>query len=448
MWIIWRSILREHVGPFFLAFAVIFFILVLDLLIDIMDSILGKGIGVGTVLQLFVLNFAWMIALAVPMACLVAVLMAFSRLANDNEITALMSAGVSPALLVIPSAIASLVVAAALIWFNNAVLPEANYRARMLMNTLREQKPAISLKSREGMFITDFPGYSMRVDRVVLESPSPTGPVTGSRLEGILIYQYDQAGGSKPTVVSAQNGTIEIWDGGATIRLVLNDGEMSQVDPNDPGSYLRTSFSRQTIVITDRERQSSDRLRRGENYRGDRELSAKAMLERERVYELQIAEANKRIAGLRADPSMDAEYLRTQVASEERVREGYERFADQYLVEIHKKFSIPVACLVFVLFGAPLGMMSRGAGRGVSIVASLVLFVAYWASLIGGEQLADRNYIEPWLAMWGANIVIGGSGVVLLFTMTRNLRIASLFEFLPRKLEARRARKSAKGSVD
>ncbi|OQB35021.1 MAG: putative permease YjgP/YjgQ family protein [Candidatus Latescibacteria bacterium ADurb.Bin168] len=126
--------------------------------------------------------------------------------------------------------------------------------------------------------------------------------------------------------------------------------------------------------------------------------------------------------------------------------------ANQYRVEIHKKFSIPVACIVFVLIGAPLGMMARGTGRSVAIVASLVLFLLYWASLIAGEQLADRGFLPPWLAMWGANIIIGLWGIALLFSVTWNVRMASLMELVPRAIEARRSRKAsssaAKGFVD
>ncbi|HPU84563.1 MAG TPA: LptF/LptG family permease [Candidatus Latescibacteria bacterium] len=449
---IWRAVLREHIGPFFFAFAVVFFILVLDLLIDVMDSILGKGIAVGTVLQLFVLNFAWIIALAVPMAVLVSVLMAFARLANDNEITALMAVGISPSSLVVPSVVAGGFVAAGLMWFNNAVLPESNFRARVLLNALREQKPAISLKNREGQFITDFPGYVLRVDRVMLESPGAGEEASGSRLEGILIYQFDQAGGTRPTVVTAKSGTIEIWDGGATVRLVLNDGEMSQVDSKNPESDIRTQFKRQTIIIADRQRGNPEQLRRAEGFRGDRELSSAAMLERARMYDRQVEAVDARIASLVADTGMAADYRRQQIASEERVRQGYRQMANQYRVEIHKKFSIPVACIVFVLIGAPLGMMARGTGRSVAIVASLVLFLLYWASLIAGEQLADRGFLPPWLAMWGANIIIGLWGIALLFSVTWNVRMASLMELVPRAIEARRSRKAsssaAKGFVD
>jgi lipopolysaccharide export system permease protein len=86
---------------------------------------------------------------------------------------------------------------------------------------------------------------------------------------------------------------------------------------------------------------------------------------------------------------------------------------NEYLVEIHKKYSIPVACIVFVFIGVPLGIMARRGTFGVAATLSLGFFLLYWASLIGGEKLADRGFIAPWIGMWIANIVLGALGIYL-----------------------------------
>ena len=96
-----------------------------------------------------------------------------------------------------------------------------------------------------------------------------------------------------------------------------------------------------------------------------------------------------------------------------------DRRAKEYLVEINKKYSIPVACFVFVLVGAPLGVMARRGGFGVAASLSLGFFLLYWASLIGGEKLADRELLEPWVGMWMANIFIGIVGVILTLRIAR-----------------------------
>jgi lipopolysaccharide export system permease protein len=81
-------------------------------------------------------------------------------------------------------------------------------------------------------------------------------------------------------------------------------------------------------------------------------------------------------------------------------------------VEVHKKFALPVACVVFVLIGAPIGMRVRRAGPAVAFL-SIGFFLFYYVCLIGGEELANRLLVPPWFAMWIANLVLGAAGLDL-----------------------------------
>jgi lipopolysaccharide export system permease protein len=113
-----------------------------------------------------------------------------------------------------------------------------------------------------------------------------------------------------------------------------------------------------------------------------------------------------------------------------------ERQMDKYLVEIYKKYSIPVACIVFVLIGAPLGIMARRGGFGIGIGLSFSFFLLYWACLIGGEKLADRDITSPFVGMWIANIVIGAIGLLLTFRSARESLVidwTALSRFVPRR---------------
>ena len=108
---------------------------------------------------------------------------------------------------------------------------------------------------------------------------------------------------------------------------------------------------------------------------------------------------------------------------------------DEYLVEIHKKYSLPAACLVFVLIGAPLGVMARRGGFGVAATLSLGFFVLYWACLIGGEKLADRGFVTPFWGMWFANVVLAVVGIYLTLRIGKEslvIRWATLQRFVPR----------------
>ena len=124
--------------------------------------------------------------------------------------------------------------------------------------------------------------------------------------------------------------------------------------------------------------------------------------------------------------------------------EALERQIDQYWVEIHKKYAIPAACIIFVLVGAPLGIMARRGGFGIAATLSLGFFVLYWAFLIGGEKLADRAILSPFWGMWGANIIIGAMGMYLTFKVGRETILInwSVFErFIPRRWRTQLSRR-------
>jgi lipopolysaccharide export system permease protein len=96
----------------------------------------------------------------------------------------------------------------------------------------------------------------------------------------------------------------------------------------------------------------------------------------------------------------------------------FELRAEQFEVEIYKKYSIPFACILFVLVGCPLGIISRRGNFGTSAGISLAFYLFYWISLIGGEKLADRGFFSPFLSMWMGNIIIGIVGIIVLIRVS------------------------------
>jgi lipopolysaccharide export LptBFGC system permease protein LptF len=137
------------------------------------------------------------------------------------------------------------------------------------------------------------------------------------------------------------------------------------------------------------------------------------------------------------DPLLQAQTLSAGVTTSLFQLDVVRRQIDQYRVEIHKKYSIPVACLVFVLVGVPLGIMSRRGGFGTAATLSLGFFIIYWACLIGGEKLADRDIVSPFVGMWAANIVIGAVGVYLTVRSAKETLLINwgfLQRFVPKRL--------------
>jgi lipopolysaccharide export system permease protein len=431
--IIFRHILRAHFAPFVGSFFILMFLFVLQFMMKFMDQLAGKGLSGAVILELMMLNLAWIVVLAVPMAVLVATLMAFGGLSSNSEITAMKASGVSLYTMMFPVLLVSGVVTYLLVQFDNRVLPEANHRLKTLTIDIRRKKPTFTLVP--GLFSGDLPGYSMLVHKTFAES---------NNLEGVIIY--DHTNPNKNVLITAKRGVLSFSSDYRRLIMDLFDGEIHELNNIDYKSYRIIKFERQ--VLTSRT-EGFDFERSSDNAfsRGDRELSAGAM--RYIVDSLQTQEdaGRKRIDALNAglqqklftgsigkqsdayrswrsiesytNLSSQLAMLRNSLDGELATYNYLDRTIKEYWVEIHKKYSIPVACFVFVLVGAPLGVMSRRGGFGMAASLSLGFFLLYWASLIGGEKLADREFIEPWLGMWIANIAIGALGIFLTYRIAK-----------------------------
>ncbi len=428
MWILSRYILREHIGPFLFALFVILFVLILDFIPQMLDMIIGKNIAIWTVVKLLVLNLAWMMALAVPMAVLVCTLMAFGRLTGDKEILAIKSLGINMVRLMVPVIVAASLIGAGLIWFNNSVLPDANHAAANLRSDIGRLRPTFQL--RPGVFVNDIPGYVILVDRV---------DYVASKIWGVVIY--DRTNPSVARTITADSGTVEYSAQGESVTFHLMDGQLHEQDLGKQGSYRLSEFRSQTFRVENLETELRETK---QDYRGDREMSSVMLLDRVHSFEKELADYRQSILHdsdslFSAILSRPAKITERQSRTDEQWQrlvtgQTYNDFVSigrlmktrrsqlytsvksisKYRVEVHKKYSLAAACLAFILIGAPLGVVSRRGSMAMSVGISIGLFTVYWAFLIGGEQLADRLIVAPWVAMWTANILMVAIGSLLL----------------------------------
>lgn len=435
MGILRSYILRLHLVPFLLGLSVVTFILEMDALIQYMDLIVTRGVPVGVVAQIFLLSAGFVLAMSVPCAVLVAVLMTFGRLSQDNEITAMRAGGVNLATALSAPLGASVVLAALLTLFNNHILPDANHAFVNLMVDIGRMRPTVKLQ--EGVFITDFPGYTLLVQSVNGRT---------NEMNGVTIYQSRPGG--QPATIFARKGVLFYTPDGRTAVLELKDGEIHEIPPDEDGArrYRRLVFKTHTINIPGA---GAFLERSARETRTDRERSAHDLLQVRDSVSRQYAESarqhKERLLGLGAPHEAivaltpEREPLPTRLAAwfsrdvlhrdpEDRValgqpvvraeldmwrleREALLKREAGLSVEVHKKFSLPAACVVFVLLGAPLGMRVRRTGPAVAF-ASVPFFLFYYLCLVGGEELADRLLFPPWLSMWLPNLVLGAWGVI------------------------------------
>nr|BCX01127.1 MAG: permease [Bacteroidota bacterium] len=462
-----RLLLRAHIGPFLFAFSLLMFLLLLQFLARYLPELVGKDLGAGTILELIAYNLAYMVVLAVPMAVLVAALVAYGDMAEFHELTAARAAGIHLLQLMRPTLLVGALLMVLMAVFAAEILPRANARARALWIDIRQTRPAFAL--RPGTFYTGLEGYSIYVERIE----------NNGRLHGLLIYDYAE-GFNRTAVITAREGILQFRAGGRTLRLVLQEGAVDRQIGLPSGTdhrYERMRFQELVLYFdlseyrlvrsesgpqrgTDRTmtlgelRAAADTLRR--EIRGDRlRLERESRLFRRdsvlRAWDelltppapgdtllyrrlLAAQQAKPRSAGgklhalLGAPPdsallwahraAARARMLRNQADNAANLLSWRRNRIAQYEVEIHKKLAVSVACVLFILLGAPLGATVRKGGIGTAATISTFCFLIYWVLLIQGEKMADRGHIPPWLGMWGGNLLFGLLGLWLTYRAT------------------------------
>lgn len=430
-----RYILRQLVAPFIFAVSALTLLMMLDQLSKLFGKLIGKGLGWRVITEVFALSVPFVLAVIVPMAVLVAVLYTFNRMAADNEIAAIKASGVSLFRLTLPVLIAAGGVALGLVWFNDSVLPESNHRLQLLRQSISRKSPTFALSERtvnevmrRKLFL-----YALRIDQET------------NLLEDVTIWDA-----SRPTVVRtifADSGSMQFNENQTELYLTLYDGVVNEAETTAPDQFERTWFDVQFMRVPDI---GNELERQDSQMRGDRELSLDSL--RAKVSEnlelaeqagqtsqaLSIAYTGKLLGGLVAhdsippdssdavvtgwrtgrriaSPASAVNTYRSQAAQESR----YVQAASRLEVEYWKKFSIPFACIVFVLIGAPIAVKYKQGGVSMVVAVSFLVFTAYYVALIGGEHLADQELLEPFWAMWAPNVLFLGVGIGALFRARR-----------------------------
>ncbi len=453
-----RQILRLLPGPFLGWLGTITFLLLMQFLIRFLPDIVGKGLSPQLIVELIAYNLANMVVLAVPMSVLIASLMAFGKLSETNAYLVMKSAGVSLPRLLWPTVLLTLALSGGMWYFNNEILPEANYRARNLWMDIRRKKPGFQLEP--GVFYRGLSGYSILIRRI---------PALSNELQDILIYDYTGVT-EQPVTIKAARGRLDPAPDGRRLTLVLYNGEVHfQVGANTAETekrYERLGFGTYRLQLDLADFQF-ERTSPEQGYRSDRTMRTADMVGIVDSLQQSAAHIRANLAGLlRADPlpgdalwikqtlegappsagerlpaaeappprvahpalagldSVQAaetvaravqrvEVTRSQAAEMRLTLEWEAQRMNRYQVEIHKKTSIALACVIYMLIGAPLGLFMRRGGLARSGAIAMAIFLFYWITLVQGEKAADRGLLAPWLGMWVANIAASAAAVWL-----------------------------------
>ena len=427
------------------------FLLFINFLLRAVDRFLGKGIEVITILEYLFLNLAWIIALSVPMAVLLSTLMTFGRLSEDNEINAMRASGISFITIIRAPLLFGITIALLLITFNNFILPDMNFHARLLSGDIYKKRPGMNIEP--GIFLDNLPGYSMII-----------GSKDGEIMSDVRIFSKGKQ--KSQTSIHSKTGTLSTL--ADAFLLTLSDGEIHELENEDFTNYRRIIFETHKIIIP-----ADDILlnRRDSSNRTDREMTIPMIIKKVNGYEKKLSVVQKRLRGsffrtlgdsikpssiqegidiisiardsITSDTTLSGatikkkerqlRNLERQVKNEFGLITSYLKGKNKYTVEAHKKFSIPFACILFVLLGAPLGVMAKKGGFAVSTSLSFGFFLLYYVLLIGGEELADRNQVTPEVGMWVPNLVLLTLALYLILYTIRERAPISILSFLKKE---------------
>ena len=404
MLLISRYIIKELILPFIYSLMIIVLMLFINFFLRAIDRFLGKGLNVLTIFEYLFLNLAWIIALAVPMAVLIATLMAFGRMSEDNEINAMRASGISFTSILKPALIFGTIVCLSLTYFNNYVLPEMNFYARLLQGDIHKKRPGLEIEP--GHFINTLPDYSMIIKKD-----------NNGLMEDVRIFSKENQ--EIQTSIYSSTGELEMLDDG--IVLMLYDGEIHELDLND----YKTVPMMISKKANYKERSGRVKSRIGRAFNkviGDSlvpESLDDALVEMNN-YRSEILDNEDLTSAEQRRQDRKLKSLERQMNNEYRLIQNYQKSQNKYAVEIHKKFSLPIACILFVLVGAPLGTLTRKGGFIVAISMGFGFFLIYYIFLIGGEELADRNRVTPLVGMWTPNVLLLITGIYLTLNTVRD----------------------------
>jgi lipopolysaccharide export system permease protein len=402
------------------------------------------------ILEFLGLSVPFTIAMTLPMAVLVAVLYAFSRLAAENEITAMKASGVSMWTVLGPVILFGFVMSLVMLAFNDQVLPRANHRLAVLQLDIFRTKPTFALREQVLNPVKEGQLYlrAANIDEGT------------SRMRDVTIYDHSDQ--MRRRTIYADSGFLALASNRRDLEMTLYDGVMMTVPNRNTTELTRMFFKRDRLRVKGvlNEYQESQG---GNVSRGDREMSICEMqaqvrradlLVRQARYDSLYAEAEaSRQRGdsvvLPAPPTTGTGTVlgtlycnaidaltpkkaqaqdrapEDDVALKARINEATfrtqeaRRERNRYDVEIQKKFSLAAACVIFVLIGAPVALRFPRGGVGLVIGVSFAIFGLYYVGLIGGETLADKDFVPPWIAMWAMNIGLLTVGLILAARMGR-----------------------------
>lgn len=357
-----RYILKEIAVPFGMILSVLTFVLLMGKILQLMDLMINKGIRFRDIAQLMLFLIPSFLMFTIPISLLIAILIGLGRLSGDNEITILKMSGVSLYQLALPVAGAALAAFALTAATSLYLVPYGNVAAKSLLYDMAKQKASIGI--REKIFIDDFRGILLYAEKI---------PIHGDFLEGVLVS--DNRIFREPSTIIARRAYLISDSGTLAITLRLEDGSIHTVDAGLK-NYRKMDF---------------------------------------RFYDIRLDLSPSLSEEKKADDKSSTEMTVAELSAKLRNREMNATALRELSIELHKKLTTPLSCIVFALIGLPLGIRAHRSVRTRGFTVGLAIVLVYYLLRLSGEALVETGRLSPVIGTWTPNGIFALAGMLLFY---------------------------------
>jgi lipopolysaccharide export system permease protein len=470
-------LLKIYIGPFILTFLIAQFVLVMQFLWKYIDELAGKGLEWGMVMELLFYASATLVPMALPLAILLSSIMTIGALAENLELVAAKSSGISLLRLLRPLIVTAGVISIMAFLFSNYTLPVANYKFRALLSAIRSARPAIDLT--EGTFYSGIKGIT-----VYIEKKNPDG----KSFEGVMVYDHSGDGKGASVLTLAERGQIRTEENDNFLVFALENGvryddrefylpskgamqvyrehfELQElwIDISDGKvsregmSFMRNSFAMMNLnqlasVIEEKEAEIPQTVENlssraaGLDHKGRNDGIYSPIPQELNVDEsgeiplfpaleepIQMPDFSSKSAFFNEVKSHQEAYLMEQFRAAllssmartediQRVTQSLNKGLAAAKTEWHRKFTLSFACLVLFFIGAPLGAIIRKGGLGLPLIACVLIFIIYHVISSIAETSVKNLVMSPMLGMWFSNLVLLPFGIFLTLKVSTDSR--------------------------
>lgn len=365
--IINRYIFKEIAYPFIIILFILTFVLLMGKILQIMDLVINKGVSVFSILKIISFLLPSFMLFTVPIALLIAILIAMGRLSADNEITALKTSGISLMQIYYPVAVASLITFAFTIFTSYFLVPQSNFATKRLLFNIVQQNATIGIK--EKVFNADFKGFLFYAEKI---------PDNKNYMEGIIVSDNRIIG--EQNTILAKRAYLVSDPESMKVKLTLEDGSIHTVS-SDLKNYRKIDFKSYDINLD----LSTALASIDESSKSSTEMTVRELL----------AKMKK--------PGLDPAAIR------------------ELAIEVHKKFTIPLSCIFFGMLALPLGIRSHRSVKSRGFAVGLIVVSLYYLLRIGGEAFAETGYISPAFGVWVPSLIFALMVTCLLYMANKEI---------------------------